>query len=160
MYKITIKTQAITDYPYLYDLHRIHDNDDFTNYLDNNSYSSNLEEGSYLKLEYNPSENKLYSVVEYISNRELNKDELDDLLEYTLGQLSDGIGEGFEQNPCYITNNQDYIDKKTKEILKDNGLSENQLDEDDVREIEESATEVYVSPWVYGLDRIISQNKI
>lgn len=35
-------------------------------------------------------------------------DIIDELVSYTRGQLSDGIGEGFEQNPCYCTDTHDY----------------------------------------------------
>jgi hypothetical protein len=45
-------------------------------------------------------DDKLYVVVEYDSHEELTEEEIEILIEYTQGQLSDGIGEGFEQNPC------------------------------------------------------------
>lgn len=45
-------------------------------------------------------DDKLYVVVEYDSKEELTEEEVDMLIEYTQGQLSDGIGEGFEQNSC------------------------------------------------------------
>lgn len=41
----------------------------------------------------------LYVEVKYTSNEELDLDDLDCLVKYTQGQLSDGIGEGFEQEP-------------------------------------------------------------
>jgi hypothetical protein len=43
---------------------------------------------------------KLWTYVVYSTKEVLAADELTRLGEYTQGQLSDGIGEGFEQFPC------------------------------------------------------------
>ena len=40
---------------------------------------------------------------EYETTRELTKEECEKLADYTQGQWSDGIGEGFEQHPCMYT---------------------------------------------------------
>ena len=45
-------------------------------------------------------DDKLYVTVDYDVENKLSDDQLHDLIEYTQGQLSDGIGEGFEQTPC------------------------------------------------------------
>jgi hypothetical protein len=42
---------------------------------------------------------ELYTVVEYESREILNNEDIEVLKKYTQGQLSDGIGEGFEQQP-------------------------------------------------------------
>lgn len=43
---------------------------------------------------------QLYVIVEYTSDEMLTEHEMNLLINYTRGQLSDGIGEGFEQTPC------------------------------------------------------------
>ena len=43
---------------------------------------------------------KLWSVCTYELKTPLTQDEIDYLVDYTSGQWSDGIGEGFEQFPC------------------------------------------------------------
>tara|TARA_R110000772_G_C13310268_1_gene440087 strand:+ start:21984 stop:22367 length:384 start_codon:yes stop_codon:yes gene_type:complete len=101
MYKITIKGKAQSDFYDLAQLDGIDCHDEFCEYMDTNdcSASDELSEG-YLKFEYDEEKKKLISVNTYESTRELTKEELHDLGEYTQGQWSDGIGEGFEQNPC------------------------------------------------------------
>jgi hypothetical protein len=54
--------------------------------------------GGYMTFEYK--DGTLYTVVEYESDKKLDEDEIEILKDYTQGQLSDGIGEGFEQSPC------------------------------------------------------------
>lgn len=49
----------------------------------------------YLRFKYD--DGKLYSLTEYNATREPSEEELRELEEYTVGQWSDGIGEGFEQ---------------------------------------------------------------
>lgn len=48
-------------------------------------------------------EGKLYTITMYDSDEMLTKEEEGILVEYTQGQWSDGIGEGFEQDPCAYT---------------------------------------------------------
>lgn len=74
--------------------------DEFSEYFGNEEQSlidKGVENG-YLQFEY--SEGKLWSVTIYDSPVELTQEEMDVLGEYTQGQWSDGIGEGFEQEPC------------------------------------------------------------
>jgi hypothetical protein len=61
--------------------------------------------GGYMRFEYE--HNKLYVIVEYNSDEKLNDDEIEELKDYTQGQLSDGIGEGFEQQPVMYENDKE-----------------------------------------------------
>jgi hypothetical protein len=117
MYKIVIKGKAKTQYPYLKELDGIDCIDNFADYFDETSYSHNIEEG-YMDFRYE--DKKLWTYTTYTSDKELNPEELEHLANYTQGQWSDGIGEGFEQFPCYVPSN----------------------DEED--------GEVYISPWFSG----------
>lgn len=58
-------------------------------------------------LEFVKEGRSLYSVVVYHSKKKLNKSQLKYLSDYTQGQWSDGIGEGFEQNPCGNVNGKE-----------------------------------------------------
>jgi hypothetical protein len=98
MYKIIVKGEAKTDYPNLEELHGIDCQDRFSEYFDKCSYDKNVT-GGYMNFRFE--DGKLWTYTTYTSDRELTSDELDDLLEYTIGQWSDGIGEGFEQEACY-----------------------------------------------------------
>ena len=99
MYKITIKGEAFSDYENLSQLDGVDCQDDFADYFDNDfSFKDNIESG-YMNFSFE--NGKLWTVTEYFSDRELSKDELEKLSSYTQGQWSDGIGEGFEQEPCF-----------------------------------------------------------
>jgi hypothetical protein len=52
---------------------------------------------------------KLWTITQYFSNRELSNEELEILSDYTQGQWSDGIGEGFEQQPCFYDDNEEEV---------------------------------------------------
>lgn len=134
MYKITIKGTAKTDYPKLSNLDGISCYDEFSeNFNKASSYGpgqqSLIDKGvknGYLSFKYEKDIfNTLFSVVTYEADQLLNNEEIQLLLDYTEGQLSDGIGEGFEQFPCY--NDPEYYN--------------------DDYEDDEQDGDVYVSPW-------------
>lgn len=107
MIKITVKGQAKTSYSPKKDLHGVSDDSDFVEYMHNENVKNKLKEGAYLEFKFEG--NRLMSVVEYISKVELTESELEYIKDYTQGQWSDGIGEGFEQNPVYINDKEVYI---------------------------------------------------
>lgn len=101
MYKIKIKGEAKFHgvvQKHLNQLDGVDCQDEFSEYFDGDeSYADDVTNG-YLHFEVEGK--KLYSITEYNSTRELTQDELNQLGDYTQGQWSDGIGEGFEQYPC------------------------------------------------------------
>jgi len=101
MYKIKIKGEAKFHgvvQKHLNQLDGVDCQDEFSEYFDGDeSYADDVTDG-YLRFEVEGK--KLYSITEYNSTRELTQDELNQLGDYTQGQWSDGIGEGFEQYPC------------------------------------------------------------
>jgi len=108
MYKIKIKGTAKTRYKYIKDLEGIDCQDNFSDYFDSDStYVGDVTNGyMYFEVE----KGKLMTITEYNSKRELTDNELEELAGYTQGQWSDGIGEGFEQEPChYIKGEGVYI---------------------------------------------------
>lgn len=106
MYKIIIKGEAKTDYPILEDLHGINCQDNFSDYFDDDDFYKELSSG-YMTFSYE--NGKLWTITEYDSNRLLTEEELQTLADYTQGQWSDGIGEGFEQFPCYYDENEEEV---------------------------------------------------
>jgi len=103
MYRITIKGEAKTEYPNLQELDGIECQDSFSEYFDssNKHYHSIKAKGlsgGYMDFRYENGKLMTYTV--YYSREELTKEELENLEDYTEGQWSDGIGEGFEQFPC------------------------------------------------------------
>lgn len=53
----------------------------------------------FMSFEYDVEEGRLYTLTTYEVSRVLREEELQILIDYTQGQWSDGIGEGFEQFP-------------------------------------------------------------
>lgn len=99
MYQITVKGEARTDYPHLVELHGIMCEDDFTDYFDSDfTFVNNVKNGI---MSFHYESGKLMTWTTYESDRELTTKELNILKDYTVGQWSDGIGEGFEQSPCF-----------------------------------------------------------
>jgi len=107
MYKITIKGEASTDYKWLSELNGVDCQDDFAEYFDSDfSFKDDIESG-YMYFSFE--NEKLWTITEYFSNRELSNEELEILSDYTQGQWSDGIGEGFEQQPCFYDDNDEEV---------------------------------------------------
>ena len=133
-YKIIVKGIAKTDHYDLSELDGIDCQEEFTEYFQG-KYKDRENEQSLINKKVNNGymhfsfENtNLWTITEYHCNEKLTNDELEILSEYTQGQWSDGIGEGFEQEPCLITEDED-----GEEL------------------------EVYISPWSYGQKIIIEQ---
>lgn len=118
MYKITVKGEAYTDYEHPEELDGIQeDNQDFTEYF-SGKYRDNEQQQSLIDkkvcngyMSFIFKEGKLWTITTYESPEELTERELNILRDYTQGQWSDGIGEGFEQEACYYDSedNEVYI---------------------------------------------------
>ena len=77
--------------------------DCFSDYMDD---LRDVVSGGYMEFTYENDE--LMVVVCYDSNRKLTKKEKNYLISYTSNQLSDGIGEGFEETPFHSDANSKY----------------------------------------------------
>jgi len=107
MYKVTVKGEAATDYTPLEDLDGIDCQDCFSDYMDRGESCNGAVTGGYMRFKHE--DGKLFTITEYKASRELTPDELHDIVEYTSGQWSDGIGEGFEQYPQNVDGEEVYI---------------------------------------------------
>ena len=54
--------------------------------------------GGCMTLRFNPVSSRLFAIISYETQRRLVSGEVNALVKYTLGQLSDGIGENFVQD--------------------------------------------------------------
>lgn len=107
MYEVIIKGEAKTDYPNLKELDGVSCEDCFSEYFDGDeSYKEDVS-GGYMDFRYK--DGKLYTYTTYQSKRLLTKVEEAKLIDYTTGQWSDGIGEGFEQSPCYYGDDEEEV---------------------------------------------------
>lgn len=149
MYRITVKGEAKTAYPNLAELDGIDCQDNFSDYFDNDDTYSDVVSSGYMDFRYENS--KLMTYTTYDSERELTFDELRDLKEYTIGQWSDGIGEGFEQESCYEASTP--YQQFTEEELED--IKSGKYDDDT-----DLIIEVFISPWFNGQNVVISQEKL
>ena len=131
MYKVTVKGEASAytedgvDYKgsELRKFDGIDCQDCFTEYMRSDRCSAyDVLSGGYLRFQYE--NGKLWSITEYESTRPLTDIELEEVKSYTQGQWSDGIGEGFEQQPC--NSEEDCISPwfRNKEITAYNNVSE------------------------------------
>lgn len=78
----------------------------FTDYLWEEEHGSLIKKGishGYMNFSYDRKEDRLYVEVDYKSKLELTPRDLEILIRYTQGQMSDGIGENFEQEPVRYT---------------------------------------------------------
>ena len=109
MYRIVIKGKSGSYSPEnvsLNELDGIDCQDDFTDYIHNDKFKSKLSSGyMWFKVE----NGMLWTITSYDSTEELTEEELVELGDYTQGQWSDGIGEGFEQQECGYTDDNKEI---------------------------------------------------
>ena len=93
MYEIIVKGKSgeFSENANIYDLDGIDCQDEFVYYFDG-TFKHKLESG-YMSFEVK--DNELWTITAYNSKEELTQEELKELGEYTQGQWSDGIGEGF-----------------------------------------------------------------
>lgn len=77
----------------------VYDDERFTDYLGGppgeDAVAAALEPGGAIRFAYHEGDNLLTATTEYYSRRPLTVDELQALVEYTMGQWSDGIGENW-----------------------------------------------------------------
>jgi len=96
----------VTDPTELKSLDGVDDQSCFTDYM---SQEEEVISGGYLEFRYDEKTNQLIAETKYDITRELTEEEIRELVDYTQGQWSDGIGEGFEQNSVYRGNDEYYI---------------------------------------------------
>ena len=107
MYKIIVKGEAKTNYQNLSELDGIDCQDEFSEYFDKREHKSLIDKGvrnGYMRFDFDHKQDKLYTITEFQSDEKLDKNELELLGDFCQGQWSDGIGECFEQEPCFYDN--------------------------------------------------------
>lgn len=108
--KIIITGTARTEHKNLEDFDGISSSDLFSYYLRDEALKQKGVSGGRMYFEYNKVDRQLYTITAYESKHLLAEQELQRLVDYTLGQWCDGIGEEFQQNPCrYINNKPIYV---------------------------------------------------
>ena len=95
--QVIIKGTAETEFHDEARLHGVDCQDNFADYFHDQDLKDAVESG-YMDFRYE--DGKLWTYTTYETNRILTDSELVRLADYTQGQWSDGIGEGFEQYPC------------------------------------------------------------
>lgn len=105
MYEIIVKGTASTNGEPS-QLDDIYCYDDFAEYISPEDYdfADKIVEGL---MHFSYEDGELYTVTRYVASYKLTKKELEDLKEYTVAQWSDGIGEGFEQQPVMAGADED-----------------------------------------------------
>lgn len=73
----------------------------FSDYFHDEDFAKFVYGGN-LRFSYDPNEGELYVITVYEAEHPLTEDQLQRLGDYTQGQWSDGVGEGFEQFPNYV----------------------------------------------------------
>ena len=77
----------------------VYEDERFTDYIggpdEENELAARLNPSGFLRFEYDGESDHLIAITEYESRRTLNDKELKLLVEFTLGQWSDGVGENF-----------------------------------------------------------------
>lgn len=110
--------------------------DEFSEYFgaEEDSLRAKGVENGYMRFQM--IEGELKVIVNYDSAELLTPEEVDLLIDYTQGQMSDGIGEGFEQFPC----------------------CEGPCEDDNDEDAEEG--EIFVSPWYHGQVLTVTQTEV
>lgn len=109
MYKILVlgKAGECSHSEHIKELDGIYCQDNFVDYISNDNLRNKMDTGY---LHFVVVKDVLYSKIIYFAKEELSDVELEELKNYTSGQLSDGIGKIFEQSPChYIDDEEVYI---------------------------------------------------
>lgn len=98
MWKVQFKAEAKATTTDLSNVDGVDCQDNFAEYFDSDfTFGDDIKSGW---MDFKVEDNKLYVYTTYSSDRKLTDSELEVLEDYTQGQWSDGIGEGFEQFAC------------------------------------------------------------
>jgi hypothetical protein len=81
--------------------------DNFADYFDDKGLIALIKDGT-MTFKFDEEKSGLITVTKYTANAELSKEQIETLKDYTQGQWSDGIGEGYEQFACHIDGDDEY----------------------------------------------------